>query len=100
MLKKTWTVLAGLLIVAAVMLGTSGCRQVENAIDCHGICNRYKDCFDHNYDDDACEDRCEDAANDNKDYMRKADACNDCLGDKSCASATFNCIDECAGIVP
>jgi hypothetical protein len=99
MLKKTWTVLAGLLIVAATFLG-SGCRHIENAIDCHGICDRYKSCWDHNYDVDACTNRCEDTANDNKDYMRRADACNDCLGNKDCATATFSCVDECAGIVP
>jgi hypothetical protein len=100
MLKKTWTALCALMIVAGVLVGAPGCRNVENALDCRGICDRYKDCYDHNYNTDDCHNRCEDKANDNKDFMRKVDACNDCLGDKSCASATFTCLDECGGIVP
>jgi hypothetical protein len=100
MFKKTSTLFAGLLLAAAVMLGVSGCRQVDNAIDCRSICDRYKDCWNHDYNTDDCHNRCEDKANNDKDFMRTVDACNDCLGDKSCASATFECGAQCAGIVP
>jgi hypothetical protein len=87
---------AGLLALGSLV----GCNAVENAIDCNGICSRYKDCYDSKYDTGKCESDCRDNANSDKDYMRKADACNDCIGDKSCASATFNCGAQCAGIVP
>src|SRR4051794_24679993 len=26
-----------------------GCNTVDNAVDCKGICERYKDCFDEKY---------------------------------------------------
>jgi hypothetical protein len=90
------SLLAGLLALGSLV----GCNAVENAIDCHGICTRYKDCYDTSYDVDKCASKCRDDANSDKDYMTKADACNDCIGDKSCASATFGCAVQCGGIVP
>ena len=90
-------IFTGLLAFGTALLG---CGAVENAIDCDGICNRYKTCYDLNYDVGACASRCRDNANADKDFMRKTDACNDCVGDKSCASATFNCAVQCGGIVP
>jgi hypothetical protein len=91
-----------LLFAGMVAIGTfmSGCGAVENAIDCNGICNRYQSCYDSKYDVGACDSKCRDNANSDKDYMNKANACHDCLGDKSCASATFNCGTQCIGIVP
>jgi hypothetical protein len=77
-----------------------GCSQVQNAYDCDHICNRYSQCFDSSYDINACESRCKDTANDNETYASKAESCQSCEDDKSCAGATFSCIDECAGIVP
>ena len=90
-----------LMLAGMLALGTliTGCGSVENAIDCNAICNRYKSCYDQSYDVGACDSKCRDDANADKDYMRKADACNDCLGDKSCATS-FTCATQCAGIVP
>ena len=33
-------------------------------------------------------------------YEDKADDCQSCINDRSCAGAVFNCGGECAGIVP
>ena len=87
---------AGFVAVAA----WAGCGAVQNAVDCNGICNRYKTCFDANYDVGKCESNCRDNANSNKDYMNNVEACNSCIDDKSCASATFNCAGPCTTVVP
>ena len=63
------------------------------------ICDRYKTCFDADYDVSSCEDRCRDDA-DTEGYATKADNCSKCIDDKSCTSATFTCVADCAGIVP
>jgi hypothetical protein len=89
--------LGGLLLALAM---PTGCDSVSNAIDCDGICSRYSSCYDSSYDVSACTSRCRDHAGGDDDYMARADRCNDCIGDKSCAAATFSCAGECVGIVP
>ena len=84
---------------AALMLG-AGCGKIDNAIDCHSICDRYRSCYDASYDVDGCASRCRDDSSHDSDYQRKADECDACIGGRDCASATFNCTTECAGIVP
>jgi hypothetical protein len=76
-----------------------GCKTADNAVDCQGICDRYQECFDESYDVSDCTERCLDDAS-NEGYDTQADACDACIDDKSCASATFNCATKCAGIVP
>lgn len=78
----------------------AACSQVENAIDCNGICDRYQTCFDDKYDTSACQARCRDDANSDADSMARTSACASCIDDESCVSATFKCGTECAGIVP
>jgi hypothetical protein len=95
---KTLLSIAGLLAVSAMLFG--GCGNVEAAFDCQGICDRYKSCYDSSYDTGKCAAKCRDNAHNDADYQNKADACDDCIGNKSCASATFNCAVQCAGIVP
>jgi hypothetical protein len=90
--------MAGVLSAFAFLL-IPACNQADNAVDCNGICNRYQTCFDAKYDSGACQDRCRDDA-DTQGYATKADACVTCISDKSCASATFECATQCAGIVP
>ena len=97
MFKKSWTMLMGLGVAAALAIG---CDHITNAVDCHGICHRYADCFDKSYDTDGCENRCKDSANSDKSFMSKVEQCNDCIDDKSCTDATFNCATQCGGIVP
>jgi hypothetical protein len=95
--------LKSLMIVATIALGSLfgiGCGAVQNAVDCNGICNRYKTCFDSNYDVGKCESNCRDNANSNNNYMTDVNDCNNCIDDKSCASATFSCAAPCATVVP
>jgi hypothetical protein len=92
-----------LLLSAMLVLGGIlyfGCNKADNAVDCVGICDRYKSCFDAKYDTAACVERCRTDADAENDYTTKADACSNCITDKSCASATFTCATDCAGIVP
>jgi hypothetical protein len=77
-----------------------GCSSAENAIDCSSICNRYQSCFDSGYDTGSCESRCRSDSDSDADYMAKSTDCENCITDKSCASATFTCAAQCAGIVP
>lgn len=86
-----------------LMLGgaaIASCSDAETAIDCAGICNRYSDCFEEDYDVEACTDRCTDEADGDRDFRDKADSCNTCLGDRSCADSFLSCTDNCLGVVP
>ncbi len=94
---KDATVIAAMGIVTAMLL--FGCG-VKNDIDCHGICTRYQSCFDSSYDVGSCENRCEDNADKNSNYASTVSSCHDCMDDKSCASATFNCGSQCSNVVP
>ena len=90
-------------VALALVLALSGCavvQTIDSALDCRSICNRYATCFDTGYDVDGCESRCRRSAGEDRDYRRKADRCNDCIGERSCASATFSCVLECATVVP
>jgi hypothetical protein len=98
MINARMFALAGLLATAGFC--HFGCAAATNAIDCNGICDRYQSCFDSSYDTTSCESRCRSNSNSDSDYMAKSQACSDCITDKSCASATFTCTSDCAGIVP
>jgi hypothetical protein len=76
-----------------------GCGA-ETAFDCDRVCTRYKDCYDASYDVGACRDRCRSNAEKDATVKAKADACEECIGDMSCLSATFNCSQDCSAIVP
>ena len=75
----------------------SGCKAIDQAIDCNAICTRYSDCFDESYDVGACKNRCEDMIDSNP---HGADDCASCIDDRSCSEAIFPCADECSGIIP
>lgn len=85
------------LVVASAASGT-GCSSVENKYNCDQICDRYKDCFDANYDTEGCQSRCENKAEDSS-FADKAESCQACVDDRSC-TGSFACVDECVGIVP
>lgn len=90
-----------LLLVLAV--ATSGCavvQKIDSVIDCQGICDRYRSCFDEKFDVGACASKCRKSASDDPDYRRKADMCNACITERSCVSATFACGTECVSVVP
>lgn len=75
------------------------CDKADEVFDCAQICNRYSDCFDADYDVGECVDRCEDNAANDDAFSDAADACENCLDDRSC-TGSFACADECIGIVP
>jgi hypothetical protein len=80
--------------ISAVIAVAAACSSVDNAIDCHTICQRYSDCFNSSYDVSACESRCKNNSSADKDFQNKVNTCDACIDDKSCSSATCN------GIVP
>jgi hypothetical protein len=83
------------LFLGAFAVGFVGCGEAEQAFDCQSVCSRYQSCFNKDYDVSGCRDRCR-----NRVSRDAADACESCINDKSCASATFSCATECVGIVP
>jgi hypothetical protein len=80
-------------------LTAAGCESVENTISCADVCNRYQECFDDDYDVSGCTDRCEDEASADEEKEAKLEACDECIEDRSCASAVFSCTTECAGVI-
>ncbi|MEI8257141.1 MAG: hypothetical protein WCJ30_15820 [Deltaproteobacteria bacterium] len=76
-----------------------GCA-IDAAIDCDTICNRYKTCFDGNYDVAACATRCRSHSDTDTAYRRAANTCNACITNRACASATFVCGTECSSMIP
>ena len=85
------------LLLGSIGVTATGCDEADQAIDCNQICNRYKDCFDKDYDVGACVDRCEPMLDSDP---NGADDCEDCIDDRSCASSVFSCAAECGQIVP
>lgn len=94
---RTWFMTLALVLTLPAALA---CDSVKAAFDCQDVCSRYKSCFDSNYDVGACRDRCRSKAENDNTWQNKAAACSSCIDDKSCASATFSCATDCAGIVP
>ncbi len=92
-------VMAGMVGVVLGMF-TPACDQADEVFDCQSVCSRYKSCFDANYDVGNCRSRCRDKSDADKDFRNKANACEACIDDRSCSSATFSCATECVGIVP
>ena len=92
--------LFALISFSAVAIGAAACSDVETKIDCASVCNRYKDCYDKDYDTSDCKSRCDDYADDSTPRQDRLDACDDCMDDKSCTAATFACAAKCVGILP
>jgi hypothetical protein len=86
-------------LTALTLWAGAGCGA-ETAFDCEQVCNRYKDCYDSSYDVGHCEDSCRTKAANDPTIKAKAAACESCIGDMSCISATFNCAQDCGAIVP
>ncbi len=94
------TALAILALISTFALPScSAADKVQNKVSCSTVCNRYKDCFDSNYDVGKCTDNCESQADTNGDKDRKLDECNSCIGGQSCTGAAFNCATQCSGII-
>jgi hypothetical protein len=100
-MQKVQSVASALLLASVLAFGCSSTvDETHNSIDCHGVCSRYADCFDKSYDVDGCTDRCKGSADSDAQRESKLRACDDCIDERSCTSATFNCAANCSGIVP
>ena len=89
----------GLLGISLATLLWSGCDSVDAAFDCQSVCSRYRTCFDQNYDVNKCRDNCRTRSANDPSVRDAADACESCIDDMSCASATFSCTVPCAQII-
>lgn len=78
----------------------TGCGRIDAAVDCQGICSRYKTCFDSAYDARACEERCRSNAAADTAYKAKADKCKTCIDGATCTTAAFACGIDCVSVVP
>jgi hypothetical protein len=84
---------------ACLLLASLGaCSELDRATDCRDICSRYKDCIQRDYDTEECEKRCNGMESDRA--TREISRCEDCLDDRACTKAVFNCGEECSPIVP
>jgi hypothetical protein len=90
----------GLLGLGAIALAPGACDSVDAAFDCQAVCSKYKDCYNKDYDVGKCRDSCRAGADADDVKRRKADACEACISGMSCVGATFNCAQDCGGIVP
>lgn len=85
---------------ALTSLSAVACGTIEKKADCIDVCTRYRDCFDNDYNVTDCRDRCENRGGTEQQSQDQADACSDCMDDKSCTAAVFTCGASCAGIIP
>lgn len=100
-MSKTSLTLTGLFIAIASTLGCSeAADEIESQIDCPSICKKYSDCYDKDYDVEECSSDCKAKFDEDPEYINKIDACDSCIENKSCTESTFECADECIGIVP
>lgn len=88
-----------LFLTSSAIVVAVGCNEIDILTDCQQICDKYEDCFDADYDVSQCRSRCDENA-DAEAFADKVDACENCIDDKTCSGAAFNCATECGGIVP
>ncbi len=86
-------------LVSGVLSSAVGCSDAKNVITCADVCNRYKDCFNKDYDVSSCTNSCQADAGKSSNAQQRLDDCDACIGEKSCVSAAFNCATECAGVI-
>ena|SRR5689334_24390137 len=88
------------LLSFASAVTSMGCDSADRIYDCASICDAYRDCLDASYDVGACTSKCRDNASSSQSFADRADDCQKCIDDRSCAGAVFSCATDCAGIVP
>jgi hypothetical protein len=93
-MKKVWLIPIGLFLA----FGCDAADEVEAEIDCNTVCGRYSECFDEDYDISECQDRCEDSVDTGDLAQSDLDDCENCIDDRSCAGATFNCAARCGAL--
>lgn len=91
-------------LIFGALAAVSACGSDDDSagtpITCASVCQRYAKCFDSNYDVGGCTTRCTEDATAKQEKQDQLDACNSCIGDKSCASSVFSCGTDCGHFVP
>jgi hypothetical protein len=80
-------------VLCYVVSACSSDNEADRTFDCGSICAKYSDCIT-DIDLTECTDYCEDQADANPNIEAAADACDDCIEDRSCAEAT-QCASTC-----
>jgi hypothetical protein len=88
------------LLLTCLATPVIACSEADTAIDCGSICDRYRECFDEDYDVEACAENCQEEADRSEDYRDTADDCHACIDDASCVGGGVSCLTECIGVVP
>lgn len=83
--------IASTIAVLALLLGAGCVNEVDRAVDCANICERYQDCLPGDQDESECRDRCNDRT------TEEADACDACLDASGCSDCTVECAGPLAG---
>ncbi len=78
----------------------SSAAALAEPVTCLDVCQTYEDCVDDEFDVLACNRRCRGSVGREQGAEDRLEACDECLGDRSCASGTFYCRDQCEGILP
>jgi hypothetical protein len=88
------------LVLVGLFFATASCSDSQTTISCDAVCDRYRECFDDEYDVEECTLACEDGADRDPEFDADVAACHECIQGRSCAGSTFACATECLGIVP
>jgi hypothetical protein len=102
-MNTTWRKAFICTCLLAAAVGFSACSDatdpVVTKIDCSSVCNRYKECYDDDFNTGKCKDDCENLAEDNDAKQDQLDDCDDCLDDESCTSSTYSCAAACGKFI-
>ncbi|HEY1097922.1 MAG TPA: hypothetical protein VGF99_03300 [Myxococcota bacterium] len=71
----------------------------EFETDCRQVCEEYKDCYDVDFDADACTSECIDESVNSASFRDSVDDCEECMDDESCLAQSFTCNSECSGVI-
>ena len=71
----------------------------EFETDCRQVCDEYKDCYEKDFDADACSSECIDESIRSTDFQKQVDDCEECMDDETCLSGVFACASECGPVI-
>lgn len=91
---------AAILLALVPLACDDDAEVVENTATCAQVCDRYQECINRDYDVDSCTANCADRASEGENFREQINTCNDCLEERRCPSAVFNCTTQCIGLVP
>ncbi len=98
-MRHAFLVMLGLAWAGTGLTGCDDDDEVESAISCGDVCQTYQDCIDPDFDVAECTADCEDEVFGEDDAQARLDDCDDCLDARSCTEGTFECADDCVGVI-